>query len=256
MNSIMPNSETVPTQLHQAQLSEAAVSLTINGLSYAVMMASPKYLKDFALGFALSEGLVNTKKEVTNILVHSHENGWQVDVQVLSRVQHRIKERRRIMAGPSGCGLCGLESIDAALATDLIPLTKPASKCNLPTQAVINKAKEALPYILHEAGGVRGNHCASFFDLSAQVIAFREDVGRHSAFDKLLGHLANAEQDTKQGFALITSRCSHDLVIKAIRMSLSTLVTLAQPTDLAVSSARRLGLTLFCFQHGQLKRFA
>ncbi len=245
-----------PEKLHQAQLSEIAVSICINGISQAVMMVSPKHLQDFALGFALSEGLINSITEVLDITVQSHECGWQVDLQVLARVQHRLKQRRRTMAGPSGCGLCGLDSIEAAMAINLPALKPLSSLIKLPSDEIIIKARDVLPDILNKAGAVRGNHCAAFFDLSANVIAVREDVGRHSALDKLLGHLAKKEPHISEGFALLTSRCSHDLISKAVRVSLRTLVTLAQPTDLAVSSARKLGLVLFCFQHGELKRFA
>jgi FdhD protein len=129
-------------------------------------------------------------------------------------------------------------------------------KTNLPSEEVIIQARDTLPVLLQEAGSKRGNHCAAFFNLSAKMIAFREDVGRHSALDKLLGCLSQKKQATADGFALITSRCSHDLIAKAARLSLTTLVTLAQPTDLAVSSARKTQLALFCFQHGQLKRYA
>jgi FdhD protein len=258
VSSITPVTVLPQHKLHQAQLSEVAVAVSLNGISHAVMMVSPKNLKDFALGFALSEGLIHSTNEVLDMVVQSHENGWQVDLQVLARVQHRLKQRRRTMAGPSGCGLCGLDSIEAAMALELKVNSDKAShkKINLPSEAMIIQAKDTLPNILQQSGGVRGNHCAAYFDLSAKIIAFREDVGRHSALDKLLGCLSKENKTIADGFALITSRCSHDLIAKAVRLSLRALVTLAQPTDLAVSSARKMGLALFCFQHGQLKRFA
>lgn len=255
LNGTTPNTETPEKQLHQAQLLEVAVAISINGISQAVMMASPENLKDFALGFGLSEGLIHSSNEVLDIVVHSHACGWQVDLQVLARVQHRLKQRRRTMAGPSGCGLCGLDSIEEAMSLNL-PQEEKAKSLKLPSEQVIIQAKDSLPAILKEFGATRGNHCAAFFDLSAKIVAFREDVGRHSAFDKLLGCLSGKKQMTDKGFALITSRCSHDLIAKASRLSLATLVTLAQPTDLAVSSARKTQLALFCFQHGQLKRYA
>jgi len=225
-----------------------AVSVSINDISHAVMMVSPKHLKDFSLGFALSEGLINSVNEVLNIIVHSHECGWQVDLQVLARSQHRLKQRRRNMAGPSGCGLCGLDSIEAAMDLQLSSNIIPDKKANIPSEAPIVQAKEALPMILQKEDIIRGNHSAVYFALSAKVIACREDVGRHSAFDKLLGCLCKKIKTIPDGFALITSRCSHDLIAKAARLDLTALVTLAQPTDLAVMSARKTGLALFCFQ--------
>lgn len=242
--------------LQQATLCEAAVAISFNGISHAVMMASPVHLKDFALGFALSEGLIQSAKEVLNIVVHSHEFGWQVDIHVLARTHHRLKQRRRNMTGPTGCGLCGVESLDDAMAL-IIPTDSVLNKTvTIPTEAAIMKAKESLPLILQKIGGIRGNHAAAYFDLSANAIASREDVGRHSALDKLLGCLTKDGQPIAEGFVLLTSRCSHDLIAKVARLNLSTLVTLAQPTDLAVSSARKTGIVLFCFQQGQLKRFA
>jgi len=255
LNGILPITEPSEQKLHQAQLMEVAVAISINGISQAVMMASPEHLKDFALGFSLSEGLINSSNDVLDIIVHSHQCGWQVDLHVLARVQHQLKQRRRTMAGPSGCGLCGLDSIEAAMSLSL-PQEQTTKSLKLPSEQVIIQARDALPALLKKSGGTRGNHCAAFFDLSAKMLAVREDVGRHSALDKLLGCLSDKKQAIDEGFALITSRCSHDLIAKAARLSLTTLVTLAQPTDLAVSSARKTQLALFCFQHGQLKRYA
>lgn len=255
LSTTLPITELFEQELHLAQLLEVAVAISINGISQAVMMASPEHLKDFALGFALSEGLINSSSDVLDIVVHSHEYGWQVDLHVIARVQHQLKQRRRSMAGPSGCGLCGLDSLEEAMSLNL-PQKKAATLFELPSEQVIIQARDTLPVMLKKSGGKRGNHCAAFFDLSANLLAFREDVGRHSALDKLLGCLSNKKQSTNEGFALITSRCSHDLIVKAARLSLTTLVTLAQPTDLAVRSARKTQLALFCFQYGQLKRYA
>ena len=101
MNDTLPITESSKQKLHQAQLLEVAVAISINGISQAVMMASPEHLKDFALGFSLSEGLINSSTDVLDIVVHSHECGWQVDLQVLARIQQQLKQRRRTMAGPS-----------------------------------------------------------------------------------------------------------------------------------------------------------
>ena len=243
-------------ELHQALLLEVPVAICINGISQAVMMVSPTHLKDFAFGFALSEGLIDSIKEVLDVKVQAHESGWQVDLQVLNRTQYMLKQRRRMMAGPSGCGLCGIKSINAAMSLKLTKNTDTTGTKLLPSDKIIQQAKDALPNLLRKAGSQRGNHSAAFFNCSGEIIAIRDDVGRHSALDKLLGHLSKHQQVTNDGFVLITSRCSHDLVAKAARLSLTTLVTLAQPTDLAVSAARNTQLALFCFQNQQLKRFA
>jgi FdhD protein len=242
--------------LQQAKLSEAAIVISFNGISHVVMMASPAHLKDFALGFALSEGLIGSVKEVLDTVVHSHDYGWQVDIQILASSQNRLKQRRRKMTGPSGCGLCGIDSLEAAMELSYSSNIELSKNKVLPCEATIVKAKDALPIIVKKAGGTRGNHVAAYFDLSGNVMASREDVGRHSALDKLLGCLAKGIQPITEGFVLLTSRCSHDLIAKVARLNLFTLVTLAQPTDLAVNSARKAGIALFCFQYGQLKRFA
>lgn len=238
--------------LHRAQLSEVAVSICFNGISQSVMMVSPGDLHDFALGFALTEGLINTTKEVLDIIIEQQPLGWQLDLQVLSRTEHRLKLRRRNMAGPSGCGLCGLESINEVMSLPTATVASPV----LPDTNIIIKARDTLAQVQENHNGIKGNHTAVYFDLKANVIAFREDVGRHSALDKLVGCLYSNKQEKMAGFALLTSRCSHDLVIKAVRADISVLVTLSQPTDLAVASAHHTGLVLFSFQQGQLKRFA
>jgi len=160
------------------------------------------------------------------------------------------------MAGPSGCGLCGVDSLQAAMTLNTEKINISDNKHNVPPAKVIIRAKDDLPKILQNSGGTRGNHSAAFFDLSGQLVTYREDVGRHSALDKLLGCLSQQNQIKTAGFVLMTSRCSHDLVAKAARLSLTTLVTLAQPTTLAVESARNTQLALFCFQQKKLKRFA
>lgn len=238
--------------LHQAQLSEVAVAICINGISQSVMMVSPNDLHDFALGFAITEGLINSTKEVLDITIESQLLGWKVDLQVLSRAEYRLKKRRRTMAGPSGCGLCGLESINEVMA---LP-SKNQTNITLPATDIIIKARDSLSQIQQTHKGIKGNHTAVYFDLSAKVIAVREDVGRHSALDKLIGSLYHNKQTEIPGFVLLTSRCSHDLVTKTARAQIPILVTLSQPTDLAVASANQTGLALFSFQHRQLKRFA
>lgn len=215
------------------------------------MMVSDKDLNDFALGFALSEGLIDSIEQVNDITIEPVELGKQVDIKVQARIAHRLKSRRTQMAGPTGCGLCGVDSIDTAM--NLATTIEPAE--TLPSEQVINQARDALGDIAKANNGVRGNHCAAYFDLSGNSLAYREDVGRHSALDKLIGYLHRNKLNHQPGFALLSSRCSHDLVSKAASSGLSILVTLAQPTDLAVKSASSSGLSLFCFQHRQLKRF-
>mgnify|MGYP000300692491 CR=1 FL=1 len=249
--------ETPPVEaLAQAHLSEIALAVCINGVSQSVMMVSDRDLEDFALGFALSEGLIESVNEVLDIVIKELPNGKQVDLHVLARTQHRLKLRRRTMAGPSGCGLCGLDSVSDAMALPIAQHSSVQAMIDFPDDSVILQARESLPQLQQAYSGMRGNHCAAYFDLSGNVIGYREDVGRHSALDKLIGHLAQEHEKTVAGFVMLTSRCSHDLVAKAARSNLPILITLAQPTSLAVDSARNTGVILFCFQQRQLKRFS
>lgn len=262
MNSLnrrnhLAEAATSPEQaLAQANLSEIALAVCINGVSQSVMMVSDRDLEDFALGFALTEGLIESINEVLDIVIKELPNGKQVDLQVLARTQHRLKQRRRTMAGPSGCGLCGLDSVSAAMALPNAQQSSVQAMIDLPEDSVVIKARESLPQIQQTYSGKRGNHCAAYFDLSGNIVGYREDVGRHSALDKLIGHLSQVHQKTVAGFVMLTSRCSHDLVAKAARSKLPILITLAQPTSLAVDSARNTGVILFCFQQRKLKRFS
>jgi len=222
------------------------------------MMATPSNLEAFALGFALSEGLISYPQEIIAIDCSVEISGWQVDINVLAGSASRLKQRRRLMAGPSGCGLCGVDSLAAAMA--LPQKNKPANQVrSIPSIEAIQLAVQQLPQLQKQRNCSRGHHGAAFFNPDGECLELAEDVGRHSALDKLIGALAmhsQAEFSELTGFALLTSRCSHDLIIKAARARLPALVTLAPPTDLAVQSAIQLDLPLFCHQQGQLKQFA
>ena len=241
--------------MEHATLQETPVALCINGICQCVMMASPSDLEAFALGFALSEGLITKPADSLSIDCVRESNGWQVNMTVLAGIEHRLKRRRRLMTGPSGCGLCGIASLELAME-----LPNQASYSAKPTlnKAAIHSAVSQLPGLQKRFNCTRGHHGAAFFTQDGQFVELAEDVGRHSALDKLIGRLAKYDTNALNhltGFALLTSRCSHDLVIKASRSGISTLVTLAPPTDLAVQSAQKLLLTLFCYQQGQLKQF-
>jgi FdhD protein len=243
-------------------LQEAAVALCVNGVCQSVMMATPSDLESFALGFALSEGLIASVVDVLNIDCLEQVNGWQADITVLAASEHNLKQRRRKMAGPSGCGLCGVTSLDAAME---LPSQKETSfeidsSVNFSLEAaLIRSAVSQLPDLQKKYNSTRGHHSALFFGDHGQFIELSEDVGRHSALDKLIGRLALCEANPlnkNSGFALLTSRCSHDLVIKASRSGIPALVSLGLPTNLAVQSAQQLKLPLFCFHHDQIKQFA
>lgn len=248
--------------IETTDLEESAVALCINGITQSVMMATPSDLEAFALGFSISEGLVASSSDVLNIECLERANGWQVDITVLAVSEYNLKQRRRKMAGPSGCGLCGVTSLDAAMELPSQKKTSPEidSFVNSSLEAAfIRSAVSQLPDLQKEYNSTRGHHSALFFGEGGQFIELSEDVGRHSALDKLIGRLALCETNPlnkNSGFALLTSRCSHDLVIKASRSGIPALVFLGLPTNLAVQSAQQLQLPLFCFHHDQIKQFA
>ena len=247
-----------PVNLAQAKLTETPIAICINGISQAVMMASPTDLEDFAVGFVIGEGLIERASDVKNISIIHLQQGIEVGLTVLARTEHHIKSKRRQLSGSTGCGLCGVDSIDTAMT---LPVLKPTTQVP-PSRETIEQAREALTSIQKNHGCIQGHHSAVYFDINGQFIAIREDVGRHSALDKLVGHTHRHEfkpsniDSSYGGFLLMTSRCSHDLVVKAARGKFNVLITLAQPTNLAVASAQSIGLTLFCFVHGKLQRFS
>ena len=249
--SIMSNTTHTPLDLPQAGLKETPVAICINGISQAVMMASPSNLEDFALGFVVSEGLLESIQGVIGVDVEYHPEGISLNIEVTAAQERNVKTRRRLMAGPSGCGLCGLDSLKTAAALEVKPGI-PTSFV-LPERGSLYAAKTVLNQTVL---GSSGHHRAALFNLKGELQLVREDVGRHSALDKLLGAILQRDVPLGSGFIMLTSRCSHDLVAKLIRAFPLPLVTLSQPTTMAVTSARSVELPLFCFVQKSLKRFA
>jgi FdhD protein len=224
---------------------EAPVAIETNGIAYAVMMATPLQIEDFVTGFLMAEGLA-AADEVGEVAVHAVENGdwgagYVARVNLPPERLGLIVERARHRVGDSSCGICGIEGVEAALRP--LPLLTRRSRAGAPA---IRRGLDAL-----RAGQVLGRethatHAAAFCDEAGNVIALREDVGRHNALDKLVGALARAGVDPAQGFIIVTSRCSYELVEKTARAGCPLLVAISAPTDLAVRRARAAGLRL-CF---------
>jgi len=214
------------------------------------MMVTPQNLNAFALGFTASEGLILDPSEILDLHIEEVTSGWQINLTTLNRTQQRVQQRRRKMAGPSGCGLCGIDSLEAAM-----DYPEPiAEKTQPPTHLAVEKAMTALAQQQRDHHR-RGHHGAALFSIQGEYLFSSEDVGRHSALDKLLGQaLENQTPIAHCGFALLTSRCSHDLVIKAARMKLPNLITIGQATDLAIASAERMNLGLYRYHQDTLKR--
>jgi FdhD protein len=217
---------------------EVGVALTFNGTTQAVMMATPDHLADFAYGFALTEGLAQPH-EIETLDVVETERGLDVQIWVTDAAETRLKDRRRTMAGPVGCGLCGIDSLEQALRC-LPPVPHGAFRL---TPAQVMAAVTALPgqQKLHDA--TRAAHCAALWDGTCMVAA-REDVGRHNALDKLAGALVRTAAPVAGGAVVLTSRVSIDLVQKVAALGAPAIIAVSSPTADAVQLADALGITL------------
>ncbi|OCC22852.1 formate dehydrogenase family accessory protein FdhD [Croceicoccus estronivorus] len=219
---------------------EAPVALEFNGLAYAVMMATPVDLEDFALGFALTEGLAQTVADCTDIAVAEVEKGWIVRASLHGLGVTQLTDRVRTRVAESSCGLCGIENLEAVAR----PLPKVAEH-ELITPAAIFCARMELPEHQPLGRETGSAHAAAFANREGRILHAREDVGRHNALDKLVGALARAGQDPADGFILSSARCSYEIVEKAVRAGATCLATISLPTTLAVERAAGAGLSLY-----------
>jgi FdhD protein len=224
---------------------ETAIAMEFDGQPYAVMMLSPSDYEDFATGFAIGERIVDKASDIARIDVRHGTRGTAIDVRLERDHSQRLIERRRAIPGQSGCGICGLTTIEEALPT-LPPLTDAPKVAPSALFAALS-ALPALQSLNQETGAV---HAAAFCRPDGSILALREDVGRHNAFDKVIGHLAREGIDGMSGFALLTSRCSFELAQKAVIARIPLLVTISAPTELAVTIARDTNLTLVALARG------
>lgn len=223
-------------------ITEVPVAMVYNGISHAVLLASPQDLPDFALGFSLSEGILQQASELYDCEIFASEQGIELRLEIASARFAALKDRRRHMAGRTGCGLCGVDSLDAVAQT-LPPLT---TRPDL-QQAAIVRALATFPrwQPLHHTTGAA--HGAAFCTVEGDIVLAREDVGRHNALDKLIGGLHRHDFDRTQGFALVSSRASYEMVQKTIMTGIPALVAVSAPTAYAVALAQRSGLLLAGF---------
>jgi FdhD protein len=231
-------------------IEEFPVALVFNGISHAVMMTTPVDLEDFALGFALTEGIVQKASDVFELEVIMHADSAEVHLTVAQQAFLEMKGKRRALAGRTGCGVCGIESIELL---DLYPepIRAPAIRVEIAPSA-IERAVQTLPArqaLMRETGGV---HAAAWCNREGGVEMVFEDVGRHNALDKLIGRLVRLRIDMSDGFVFLSSRASYELVRKAARMNIPLLATISAPTSLAIDIAQRSGIRLlsFCRQDG------
>ena len=225
---------------------EVPVALTYNGISHAVMLATPADLEDFAIGFSLTEGIVNSPKEIYGIEVEEAFNGIRVDITIASEQFAHLKERRRNLTGRTGCGLCGTDSL--AQAVKILPrLSASQTVAIAPVLAGFNQMV-SLQSLKQRTGAT---HAAAWLSADGTVSLIREDVGRHNALDKLIGALQSQRIDCSTGTVLVTSRASYEMVQKCVMAGIPTLAAVSAPTALAVRMAEQSGLLLLGFVRGE-----
>lgn len=229
--------------------SECALSLSYNGIAHAVMMVSPGDLDDFALGYSLSAGLITSASDVHDMDITGEGAQRHAALQISHRAFHALKQHRRAIAGTSGCGLCGVE-----LMTQALPELEPMPRAVLPPTEHFEHLRERIGHFQALAQVSGAMHAALFFNSAGEIVQCREDIGRHNALDKLIGALHHQHIDCRQGFAVVTSRCSLELIQKAVRVRLATLVSLSAPTALSVEWAGRYGLNLIHIPHHSAPR--
>jgi FdhD protein len=225
---------------------EVPVALVYNGISHAVMMATPADLEEFALGFSLSEGIIGAAGQCYGIEVERGAGGLAVHLDIASGAFMALKERRRSLAGRTGCGLCGVDSLDQVCRA--LPRLAPATGFHA---AGVRRALAAIgagQRLTHLTGAA---HAAAWCGMAGDIRIVREDVGRHNALDKVIGAMTRAGERPADGFLLITSRVSFEMAQKAAMAGVSALVGMSAPTLAAVDLAGQAGMTLLAFARGR-----
>jgi FdhD protein len=236
---MMPGERIVPE--------EVPIAFSYGGSSHAVMMGTPADLEDFALGFSLTEGIITDRAQVAGIEFLEDEQGIDVQVTLLDDVEDALRARRRSMAGPVGCGLCGIESIEQAVRK--VPDVSEAelSLSHADIVKAIALLNDAQP--LHRE--TRAVHGAGFYVPGKGLIAVREDVGRHNALDKLCGAVIGAGETGASGAVAVTSRLSVEMVQKTAILGAPVLIAISAPTALAIRTAEEAGMTLVALVRGE-----
>lgn len=227
---------------HDNVAEEVAVALVYNGISHVVMMTSPNDLKDFALGFSITEGILTSADELYGIELQQHDAGVEVQMNIASQRMMQLKQQRRNLTGRTGCGLCGAESLEQAVR----PIKVLTSSGHVSDQAIQNAVLK-LDQNQPQQALTGACHGAAWCNKQGDILMIREDVGRHNALDKLIGALVREGIDMQQGFVLISSRASYEMVQKVTAVGINALVAVSAPTGLALRLAREAGLQLIGF---------
>ena len=238
--------------LEETVAEEVAVALVYNGISHAVMMATPCNLEDFGRGFTLTERIVERPSEIYDIEVEPVGRGIEVRLEIATQRMAGLQERRRSLVGRTGCGLCDVDSLDAALRT-VAAVTSPHPVA----RRSIERAMAELPdhQKINRTNGA--THAAGRASADGALVCVREDVGRHNALDKLAGALARSGGVEAGGFVVVTSRCSYEMVQKAAAIGASAIAAVSAPTSLAIETAEQAEVALVAFvREGRLTVYA
>jgi FdhD protein len=219
---------------------ETAVAFTYGGSSYAVMMATPQDLEDFAVGFSLTEGIIAAPDEIEQLALVELPEGIELRMRLTEPHAQSFAARRRTLAGPTGCGLCGIETLTEATK---VPAKIVADGVGFAAQDIM-RALNGLDGLQAINAQTRAVHAAAFYLPGQGLVALREDVGRHNALDKLVGALVREGLPSGQGFTVVTSRLSIEMIQKAAAIGIPALIAASAPTALAVRMAQAAGMTL------------
>ncbi|WP_223486438.1 formate dehydrogenase accessory sulfurtransferase FdhD [Pseudomonas sp. A-RE-19] len=218
---------------------EVALAIAYNGISQAVMLVTPTDLEDFIVGFSLGSGIIEDASDIYDLQLSGSGSAQYAQVTIANRAFWNLKQQRRQLAGTSGCGLCGVEAVEQAL-----PDLKVLPGAPLPPAEWLDGLRQRISEFQPLGQYCGAVHAAVFMNAKGELLLGREDIGRHNALDKLIGGLVRQKIPTTGGLAIVTSRCSLELIQKVLRAGIQTLVSLSSPTGLAVQWARRHNLNL------------
>ena len=234
-----PTDETVETR---PVTSEIPIVLEYNCVTFAVMMATPDDLIDFSYGFSLTEGIIEKENDIIYAQIKKAPKGKVAAIEISAKAFHKLETYNRTLTGRTGCGLCGVEKLEQAIKS----LNKVVSDLKVEASQIhgaMQKVKSK--QILNKETGAL--HAAAFVGADGEIIAIREDVGRHNALDKLIGHLMREKINPSKGYALITSRCSFEMIQKCAIAGIPLIAAVSATTDLAIKLAEEAGITVIAF---------
>ncbi len=221
---------------------EIPIALEYNCISHAIMMVSPFHLEDFIYGFSLTEGIIDQHREILDFTLKPHDMGFVAALEITPDCFERLEKFKRILVGRTGCGLCGTDRLEHAIR----PL-KPLENTLTVTTDIIHNSMQKLSELQVQNKKTGALHAAAFVTTQGDIICSREDIGRHNALDKLIGYMMREDINPAEGFALITSRCSFEMVHKCVTFGIPLLAAISATTDLAIELAKESGLTLIAF---------